>query len=219
MTKEDAINIVWDYMHMGHQLKKADVIFVLGSRDTRVAEYATQLYLDGWAPFILFSGSGDIHNHKPGREKFMGSTEAEVFADIARKEGVLDKAILIENKSQNTGDNYKFASDLLKEKAIQPKTVIAVQKPYMERRTYATGKIHWPNLELIVTSPPIPVAEYSNDLNNYDEHWLHTMVGTLQRIKEYPSKGFQIEQEIPSKVWEAYKYLVGQGYTNRLIKT
>lgn len=204
---------------MGHQLKKADVIFVLGSRDTRVAEYATQLYLDGWAPFILFSGSGDIHNHKPGREKFMGSTEAEVFADIARKEGVLDKAILIENKSQNTGDNYKFASDLLKEKAIQPKTVIAVQKPYMERRTYATGKIHWPNLELIVTSPPIPVAEYSNDLNNYDEHWLHTMVGTLQRIKEYPSKGFQIEQEIPSKVWEAYKYLVGQGYTNRLIKT
>lgn len=218
MTKSEAINIIWDYMHMNHQLKKADVIFVLGNRDTRVAEYAAQLYLDGWAPIMLFSGSGDIHNQKAGREKFIGSTEAEVFANIAKSMGVPEKAILIENKSQNTGDNYKFAANLLKERGINPKTVIAVQKPYMERRTYATGKVHWPNIELIITSPPLSVAEYPNESNNHNEHWVHAMVGDLQRIKEYPAKGFQIEQEIPAKVWEAYEYLIAQGYTNRLIK-
>lgn len=218
MTKDEAINLIWDYMHMNHQLKSADVIFVLGSRDVRVAEYAAQLYLDGWAPFILFSGSGDIHNHKPGRERFIGSTEAEIFAEIAREKGVPNEAILIENKSQNTGDNYKFAIALLKEKGIEPKTIITVQKPYMERRTYATGKIHWPNMELIVTSPPIPVAEYPNASNDLNEHWLHAMVGDLQRIKEYPVKGFQIEQDIPDEVWAAYKYLVAEGYTDRLAK-
>lgn len=206
-------------MHMNHELKKADVIFVLGSRDIRVAEHAAKLYFDGLAPIILFSGSGDIHNHKPGREKFIGSTEAQVFADVALKMGVPEKAILIENKSQNTGDNYKFALDLLKLKGINPKTIIAVQKPYMERRTYATGKVHLPSdVDLIVTSPNIPVSEYPNESNSADEHWLNAMVGDLQRIKEYPAKGFQIEQEIPDDVWQAYEFLIAEGYNKRLIK-
>lgn len=218
MTKDKAINLIWDYMHINHHLKKADVIFVLGSRDIRVAEYVAQLYLDEWAPLVLFSGSGDIHNNQPGRERFIGSTEAEVFAEIAREKGVPDEAILIENKSQNTGDNYKFAINLLKDKGIEPKIVIAVQQPYMERRTYATGKIHWPNIELIVTSPPIPVTEYPNSSNDHNEYWLHAMVGDLQRIKEYPAKGFQIEQDIPDEVWSAYEYLVAEGYTDRLVK-
>ncbi|MCA9361325.1 YdcF family protein [Candidatus Kaiserbacteria bacterium] len=219
MTKNEAINKIWDYMHINHNLKKADVIFVLGNRDIRVAEYATKLYFNGLAPIILFSGSGNIHNSKPGREQFIGSTEAEVFANIARKLGVPDEAILVENKSQNTGENYKFALNLLAQRGVGPKTIIAVQKPYMERRTYATGKVHLSDdIELIVTSPPIPVAEYSNEPNSKDEHWLNAMVGDLQRIKEYPAKGFQIEQEIPYDVWQAYEFLVEQGYNKRLIK-
>lgn len=44
------------------------------------------------------------------------------------------------------------------------------------------------------------------------------MVGDLQRIKEYPIKGFQIQQEIPSNVWDAYEKLVSLGYTSHLIK-
>ncbi len=217
MTKDEALKVIWDYMHMNHQLKKADVIFVLGSRDISVAAYAAQLYVDGWAPRILFSGSGNIHNHKPGRERFVGSTEAEVFADIEREKGVPEEAIFLENRSQNTGDNYKFASKLLKEMGIEPKIVIAVQKPYMERRTYATGKIHWPSVELIIASPRIPMSEYPDESNDHGEHWIHAMVGDLQRIKEYPAKGFQIKQEIPREVWNAYEYLVTQGYTRRLL--
>jgi len=218
VTKNEAIQTIWDYMLLRHQLKKADAIVVLGSRDTRVAEYGAQLFLDGWAPVILFSGSGNIHNHKPGRERFMGTTEAEVSADIARKIGVPEEAILIENKSQNTGQNYEFTINLLNKQGIEPKTVIAVHKPYMERRTYATGKMWWPDIELILTSPPISLEEYPNESNSRDEHWLHAMVGDLQRIKEYPAKGFQIKQEIPDEVWQAYEFLVNQGYNKRLIK-
>lgn len=219
MTKDEAVQKIWDYMHVNHTLKEADVIFAPGSRDTRVAEYAAKLYFDGWAPVILFSGSGDIHNHKPGREQFIGSTEAEVFSGIAQKMGVPEKVILIENKSQNTGDNYKFSIELLKQRGINPKTIIAVQKPYMERRTYATGKVHLPDsIELIVVSPHITIAEYQNEVDGNDEHWLHTMVGDLQRIKEYPAKGFQIEQIIPDDVWQACEFLIAQGYNKRLIK-
>ena len=218
MTKDESIKTVWDYMRMGHELKKADAIFVPGNRDTRVAKYAAKLYLDGWAPVVLFAGSGNIHNHKSWHGQFAGSTEAEVFANIAVGIGVPKDAILIENKSQNTGENYQFATKLLNERGIHPTIVIAVQKPYMERRTYATGKVWWPDIGLIVTSPPISLEDYPNEANSQDEHWLHAMVGDLQRIKEYPAKGFQIVQDIPEEVWAAYEYLVSLGYDKRLIK-
>jgi hypothetical protein len=43
------------------------------------------------------------------------------------------------------------------------------------------------------------------------------MVGDLQRIKEYPKLGFQIEQEIPKDVWEAWEELVKLGYIKYLL--
>lgn len=88
----------------------------------------------------------------------------------------------------------------------------------MERRTYATGKVWWPDVDIIVTSPSLTLEEYPNESTNINEHWLHAMVGNLQRIKEYPAKGFQIEQDIPDEVWQAYEFLVAEGYTNTLIK-
>jgi uncharacterized SAM-binding protein YcdF (DUF218 family) len=218
MTTESAAQKIWDYMLMHHTLEKSDVIFVLGNRDTRVGEYAAQLYLEGWAPVLLIAGSGSIHNHKVGREQFIGSTEAEVFADIAFKMGVPKEAVIIENQSQNTGQNYEFAIKKLKEKNINPKRMILVQKPYMERRTYATGKVWLPDIELIVTSPQITFENFSNGDEKVKENMIQTMVGDLQRIKEYPKRGFQIEQDIPDDVWRAYEYLVKEGYTGRLIK-
>jgi Fe-S cluster biosynthesis and repair protein YggX len=44
------------------------------------------------------------------------------------------------------------------------------------------------------------------------------MVGDLQRIKLYPEKGYQIYQEIPQAVWEAYELLVSMGYDEQLVK-
>jgi hypothetical protein len=44
------------------------------------------------------------------------------------------------------------------------------------------------------------------------------MVGDLQRVKLYPLRGFQIPQEIPGDVWEAYEALVAAGYNRHLIR-
>ena len=43
------------------------------------------------------------------------------------------------------------------------------------------------------------------------------MVSDLQRIKEYPAVGFQIEQTIPADVWAAYEALVAMGYRQHLL--
>jgi uncharacterized SAM-binding protein YcdF (DUF218 family) len=205
--------VIWDYMHMNQKLEKADAIFVLGSSDTRVAEYAAELYHQEWAPLIIFSG-------RDGKGKTMelwGMTEAEKFGSIALEMGVPEDKILLEKRATNTGENVQFTKELLKEKGINPRKLILVQKPYMERRTYATFLKQWPGMDFIVTSPSISFEEYPNEERS-KEYLINMMIGDLQRIKEYPAKGFQIEQEIPSDVWDAYEQLVQQGYTDHLIK-
>jgi len=129
---------------------------------------------------------------------------------------VPEKDILVENKSTNTGENILFTQQLLQERRLDPKSFIVVQKPYMERRSYATFKKHWPEKKLLVTSPQLSLEEYVN-AEIPMEKVINIMVGDLQRIKLYPAKGFQIFQEIPGDVWEAYEELVRLGYDKHMI--
>ena len=43
------------------------------------------------------------------------------------------------------------------------------------------------------------------------------MVGDLQRIREYPARGFQVAQDIPDDVWAAFETLVAAGFDRHLI--
>ena len=202
---------LWDYHHVNHHLEKADCILVLGSHDTRVAERAAELYLQKWAPLLIFSGG-------LGRltEGVWTETEADLFAKIAIDKGVPREAILIENKSTNTGENILFTRRLLRENKIDPQSFIVVQKPYMERRSFATFKKHWPDKKLIVTSPQISFENYPN-AEIPAEQVINIMAGDLQRIKVYAEMGFQIYQEIPADVWKAYEQLVKSGFDEHLI--
>jgi uncharacterized SAM-binding protein YcdF (DUF218 family) len=215
VTKEamDLAQILWDYHHMYHTLVPSDCILVLGSHDQRVARRGAELYLDGFAPLLVFSGG-------LGRltKALWQETEADLFARIAVELGVPREAILIENRSTNTGENILFSRQLLDANGLMPQKFIVVQKPYMERRSYATFKKQWPDKELQVTSPQLSFAAYPTDDISL-ERVINIMVGDLQRIKLYPEKGFQIYQEIPRVVWEAYELLVSMGYDQQLVKT
>lgn len=50
------IRILWDYMKMNHELKHSDCIIGLGTMDTNVANVASDLYLNGYANKLIFSG-------------------------------------------------------------------------------------------------------------------------------------------------------------------
>jgi uncharacterized SAM-binding protein YcdF (DUF218 family) len=201
---------LWDYHHLNHKLQKSDCILVLGSHDLRVAERGASLYLEGWAPLLIFSGGlGNL------TRTLWDEPEAEKFARIARQMGVPAEAILLEPRSTNTGENMLFTQQMLQEKQIDPTRIILVQKPYMERRSYATFKIHWPEKQVIVTSPPIDFRDYpTKDIPL--ERVIQILVGDLQRIKVYPEKGFQIFQEIPPEVWLAYESLLKAGFEEHL---
>ncbi|MGZ8558136.1 MAG: YdcF family protein [Chitinophagaceae bacterium] len=203
---------LWDYHHTNHQLAKADCILALGSHDLRVAHRAAELYLEGWAPLVVMSGGFGNFTQDMWTE-----AEADKFAAIAIQRGVPASAILIENKSTNTGENILFTQQLLKQNGLDPQDFIVVQKPYMERRSYATFKKHWPEKNLVVTSPQIPFDEYATDEIPM-EKVINIMIGDLQRIKLYPAKGFQIYQPIPVHILETYQRLVSFGFDQHLLK-
>ena len=207
---------LWNYHLMKQQIAKADAILVLCSHDERVAERGAQLFLDGWAPLIIFSGGqGAI------TKALWDEPEAERFARIAMNLGVPRESILIEKNSTNTGENVQFTRKLLEERGLDPQKFILVQKPYMERRALATFLRYWPEKQVVVTSPQVSFRDY---LAEYSHRSLSTsdvigiMVGDLQRIKLYPTLGYQIAQEIPDDVWSAFEELVRAGFDKYLIR-
>jgi uncharacterized SAM-binding protein YcdF (DUF218 family) len=197
---------------MHHALEKADCILTLGGHDLRVAKRAAQLYLEGWAPIMIFSGG--LGNFT---KELWTETEADQFAAIAISMGVPEASILVENKSTNTGENILFTQQLLARKNLDPRSFIVVQKPYMERRSYATFKQHWPHKKLVVTSPQISFEDYPTEEIPLDRV-INIMAGDLQRIKFYPGKGFQVYQEIPAEIWQAFEQLVALGFDKHLMK-
>src|SRR5215467_1493540 len=208
---------IWNYHKLKQPIQKSDAIFTLCSIDTRVAERAAELYLEGLGGHVIFSG-GVAHADDLLKTPWDGP-EAEHFAEIAKGLGVPSEKILVENKAQNTGQNVQFTYDLLQRKGLHPESLISVQKPYMERRTLATCVKQWPdkNARLSVTSPGVPFEEYFNDANP-KELVINIMVGDLQRIKEYSKLGYQIEQDIPDDIWKAYERLIELGFDKHLMR-
>ncbi len=210
------VETIWRYHLLNHELTKADAMLVLCSHDRRVAEWSARLWLEGWAPLLIFSGGlGSITS------RLWTEPEADQFAAVAREMGVPGDRILVENASTNTGENILFTRQLLAARGIDPRTCIVVQKPYMERRSYATFRKLWPEPRVIVTSPRVTLDEY---LAGYSHEALSEadvisiMVGDLQRIRVYPARGFQIHQDMPDAVWEAAQELIRAGYDSRLVE-
>lgn len=211
MTEEEAISTVWGYHQLGHVPEPADVIWALGSHDLRVADRAAELWHEGLAPLVVMSGGlGNL------TEGVFERPEADLFAARAAELGVPAEAIVCENRSSNTGENVTFTRALLDGRGIVVKRVLAVQKPYMERRAYATIRMQWPEVAVQVTSPRLGFHDYCGDTIRREDV-VHIMVGDLQRIMEYPKRGFMIEQEVPGGVVQAWEFLVSAGYRGHLL--
>lgn len=213
---DEYAKIIWDYMLMHQELNKVDAIIALGTNDIRVAERAFEIYKEGFASKIICTGgiahTNDILN--TGWDK----SEAEIYKDRLIELGVPLDYILVEDKAQNTGENARNVKKLLEENNLSWNNFIIVGKPWNERRAFATFRKQWPEVNICMSSPQMTYEEYMNSEDVSKDVFLNVLVGDFQRIKLYPSMGFQIEQEIPANVWGAYEHLVNMGYNKHLMK-
>jgi uncharacterized SAM-binding protein YcdF (DUF218 family) len=209
-----SLDIAWDYMRLVHQPEPADAILTLGSFDPQAAVHAASLWKAGLAPVIIMSGGiahrGDVLDTGWDR------SEAQVFAEIAVGEGVSPGAILLEDRAQNTGDNFVFGLSVAERANVRPKKLLVVAKPYMTRRGFATGRKLRPDLELLMQCEQIDARRYFAREPD-PERTMLALVGDLHRIIVYPALGFQIAQEMPLAVRGALRALVDAGYSGRLV--
>lgn len=126
------------YLSPQDTLEKVDAVVVVSGGDSnKRIDKGVQLYKEGWAKVLIFSGAaaeGDVSN-------------AAAMKNIAVSRGVPEGAILIEEKSKITAENAKFTAEIIKENGY--KSMILVTAPYHQRRTYNLFKKELPDVEIL----------------------------------------------------------------------
>jgi uncharacterized SAM-binding protein YcdF (DUF218 family) len=115
----------------------ADAIIAVSGGDTSArAKSAVELYQNGWAKQIIFSGAA----RDPESE-----SNAKAMRDLAIKAGVPKSVTTIEEASQNTRQNAENAVKILKK--LKVKTAILTTSPYHMRRVLLEFQRAVPDVE------------------------------------------------------------------------
>lgn len=212
MLSQDVIEnalVLWNYHCRIDQFsldcKVERVIVGLGSYDLAVADHCADLYLQGYANKIIFSGKDG--NWTSGRWQ---KTEAEIFADQAIAKLVSAQDILLEKFATNLGENILYSRAIIEDLLPNVGEVILVTKPNTTRRAYATFMANWSQMRVVLSAPSRKFSEVAVGYSLED--LVHELVGDVQRIINYPAKGFQIPQDVPPIVMQSFECLYSLGY-------
>lgn len=212
----EPLQTVWDYLGMHQAPEQADVIVGFGNFNTNIARRAAELYRQGLAPVVLFTGGLGRNT-----EGLLPEPEAVRFAGVAMECGVPETAILLEPESTNTAENILFTRRLLEQRGIPHERILGVHQPFMERRITAAMGVYWPEQAFRVTSPQVSISDYLEDAKKQgvtENAAVSVIVGDFQRMDLYAKKGYQTPQYIPPEAWEAFHALVAMGFDKQLAK-
>lgn len=198
--------ILWDFHAVDCSLQKAEMIVGLGSYDLRVADRCAELWFEGYASRLLFTGAAG--NWTRGKYE---SSEAAAFAERARVHGVPDSAIELEERATNIGENIAFSRAQMR----GAERVIWVTKPQTRRRVTATLGAQWPQITSMITAPRHdflgqPGADHPLSA------LVSEMVGDVWRLIAYAEKGYSVSQSVPIAVRGAFDDLVAAGFVAHL---
>ena len=87
------------------------------------------------------------------------STEADIFFALVKLMGVDASRIMVERESTNCGDNARRTRQLLQSRDANPKAMLIIQDPTMQRRSVASFQKAWedcPDVAIISFPPFIP---------------------------------------------------------------
>lgn len=184
-----------------------DAVVVCCSYDLRVCDYACELVKQELAPRLVLTG-------KTGNwTRFLWDVpEAEVFRDRALANGVEPCRILLEERATNFGENIAFVRELLP--ALR--RVTFVTKPASVLRVSLTVPVQWPGITAYVDAPSWTFpTEVSNIIGVFGV--ISEMVGDLDRVMQYPSRGFQIPHDLPAPILESWNALKAEGFGQHLL--
>lgn len=156
----------------------ADCIIVLGS--IKAAQYrvpvAAEAYKAGRASKLVLCG-GKLREYPTG-----SYSEAEHMRQAALELGIPEEDIILENSSQHTVENIRFALAELQQVfgADNLHKVLLVTTAYHMRRSLAIAQQFFPAHITVIPCP-------ANDNNTRRDNWMHTSVG-IKRAKDEAAK-------------------------------
>ncbi len=228
LTQKTAVQILWDYLNGFKSdlspVADSDMIFVFGCNDIRVAKAAAEFASrHQHSPLIFCGGLGRL-----SKTTFTRS-EAEIFAQVAIEQGVDEARVILEKNSTNTGDNVRFARQLLAAKGLNITNPILVCKNVMRPRVWATFAHYYPELTPRLVSaamdfddycqtPVDKLSEYNKKDSVNTDAATHLMVGEIDRLILYPDQGYMQPVAVPDRVVEAANLLKQLGYVNHSLK-
>ena len=210
------LQVLWDYLGMHQQPQRADCIVGFGNFNDNIARRAAELYFQGYAPKVLFTGG--LGRNTQG---LLPEPEAVRFGKVAMACGVPREDIILEDKSTNTKENILFTREKLTALGLPHAHILGVHQPFMERRICAALGVYWPEVKITVTSPQVTILEYLADAKRQgisENAAISVIVGDFQRMDLYAKKGYQLPQQIPEAAWQAFHQLVALGYDKQLAK-
>ena len=130
------------YLSPQQSPQKADAIVVVsGGQTTSRAQKGIELYKQGYAPNIIFSGAA-IDD---------GPSNAYAMRQQALDEGIPKDSIYIDEISQNTYENALHSKEIINQ--LKSKKIILVTSPYHQRRANQTFRaVLGPDYEVIGVS-------------------------------------------------------------------
>ena len=210
------LQVIWDYLCLHESLENADCIVGFGNFNTDIARRAAELYHQGFAPKVLFTGGLGRNT-----EGLLPEPEAVRFAKVAMECGVPERDIILEPNSTNTKENIIFTREKLENLGLPHGKLLGVHQPFMERRIKAAIGVYWPDLDFQVTSPQVTIPQYLEAAKRQGispNASVSVIVGDFQRMDVYSKLGYQLPQQIPHGAWDAFHQLVEMGFDKQLTK-
>lgn len=187
------INDITDFIFVEHKPEKADIIFIPGGDQGAIAVRAAELYLEGYAPWILPSGrfSKPVgHCTIPGYE-----TEWEFLRDILIGQGVPDAVVLEERQATYTYENAIYSRKVTDALGLKVERAILCPQACHARRALLYYEILYPDTEFVVC--PAVTRGISRDNWFLKDEKIDVVLGELERcgsqfheiLREYGKMG------------------------------
>ncbi len=146
-----------DFIFAEGKPEEADIIFVPGNGYPEMAERAAELYLEGYAPYVLPSGKysvtlGKFAGVQTKQELYKEDyeTEWEFLRDVLIKKGVPEDKILREDQATFTYENAIYSRQVTDSHGIQVKKALLCCKTYHARRSLMYYQLLYPEAQITV---------------------------------------------------------------------
>ncbi len=204
LSQKNALKKLFDYLYLRDKAEKAEVIIGFGHFDMAIPEKCFELYKQGYADKIIFTGGIGAGTADLGKPEAMAFKDRllELYPDFDMQN------LMVEQRSGHTGENCAYTNIIVQQrKNFLFNKALIVASPSRQRRVYLTCKKHWPRATFINVPPESSFNAQKKMFSAKKLDFRLQITGEIERLISYPNKGFILEEKMPEKILEDFRLL------------